>query len=583
MPIDPLGVVSLTKFVGIADVVLELALVTPGVTTALDVRALPKLNPLWNDLLVYDPPLESEREAADRRVVVADELTKAAGERRADAPLLVWCALLIADARLDEVVRTVLTTSDGKLDRSQVNAETLLERLTSMGVGGEEPRKVVSNILRNMVDAGIIEPELHGGMIVGVRKELPTAHAVPGLVRLLLDRANYWGAQFRPDDAWPRAIDFACALGAHHWLNLTREEFERGASHIEPPEPLVRQPATAEMRQLAELLEKKGQVVLQGPPGTGKTYLAKQYVEWATAGRRDESRLQSILDKLPSQERTPVRVADEVQRQGLMAVWDVVQFHPSYEYNDFVRTLVAQPVAGGVSFVPQHRVLSFIAAVGNELEARGSTTDLVLILDEINRGNIPSIFGELLYALEYRGEPVSTPHSIDGSASIVLPRRLQVVGTMNTADRSIAVIDYALRRRFVFLDVPATEASLLAHEGFTDEGRAAAVYLYWQTAALLAGSSSGVQVGPSYFMPPKDSSTDQLRHLATSFVFEVVPLLNEYVLEGELPDAALSDFLSELGIQESDAQGSRVGALQARLVQMTVPAGGKSTPGPSEG
>ena len=81
------------------------------------------------------------------------------------------------------------------------------------------------------------------------------------------------------------------------------------------------------------------------------------------------------------------------------------------------------------------------------------------MLDEINRGDIPNIFGELLYALEYRGEAVATPYSVDGDASLTVPTNLRLLGTMNTADRSIAVIDYALRGRsgFVFLEVAATD------------------------------------------------------------------------------------------------------------------------------
>ena len=123
-----------------------------------------------------------------------------------------------------------------------------------------------------------------------------------------------------------------------------------------PVAAAVRVPVPSEIAELAEMLQAKRQVVLQGPPGTGKTHLATAYIDWATTSRRADSRLQNILDALPLRERTPIRIADEVERLGLSALWDIVQFHPSYEYNDFVRTLAAEPVPGGVTFVAQHRM-----------------------------------------------------------------------------------------------------------------------------------------------------------------------------------------------------------------------------------
>ncbi|RXZ72838.1 hypothetical protein ESP51_03060 [Agromyces albus] len=323
------------------------------------------------------------------------------------------------------------------------------------------------------------------------------------------------------------------------------------------------------------MLTAKRQVVLQGPPGTGKTHLATAYIDWATDGRRQESRLQAILDALPLRERTPVRIADEVERLGLSALWDIVQFHPSYEYNDFVRTLAAQPVPGGVTFVAQHRILSLIAAAGVELAARGSDCELVLVLDEVNRGNIPSIFGELLYALEYRGQPVATAYSVDGDASITIPESLSVIGTMNTADRSIAVIDYALRRRFVFITVPATERPLVSHTGYVDEHhRAAALQMFAAVHNALGGSLAGIQVGPSYYLP-SGVAVDLdagLRELASRFVYEVLPLLGEYVLEGELDDGDLARLVGDLGIDPATPARDQVDALRVALLDRTAPA-----------
>ena len=576
MPIEPLGKVSLTKFVSVQELVTELATLVPGVDTATTARSHPKLNPLWNDLLIFEPKLQKDTEQAGAQVIQDDELLRAARDGRADAPLLVWCALLIADQRLETIARTILTTPVGKFDSLTLNRDALNTAIEQAGIAGEDPVKVTTNILRNMADSELFVPATHGGTIVGVDHYLPTSHAVPGLVALLVERATYWDAMFQPtgDEG---GVDFALALGANHWLNLTREEFEAAAQALEEPvDAPERGEVPAAVAELAELLARKGQVVLQGPPGTGKTYLSKRYVDWATADRREESRLQAILDSLPTHERTPARVADEIDRRGLTAVWDIVQFHPSYEYNDFVRTLVAEPIAGGVTFVPKHRVFSLIVAIGNELDRRGSPAELVLVLDELNRGNIPSIFGELLYALEYRGEPVATPYAIDGNTSITVPTRLKVIGTMNTADRSIAVIDYALRRRFVFLDVASSDAPLLASTAFKGElDSAAALHLYRSVRELLAGAAAGMQVGPSYFMPDPSAKdeTAGVRHLASSFVYEVLPLLSEYAAEGEVEEPAFEAFQAELGL-EGDTQTARVDALVTRLL---------SAPGPTNG
>lgn len=568
MPLNPLGSLSLTKFVRVDHVIDGLALhVHPGATTAAEVEAQPVLKPLWNDLFLFEPKLAKGTQPAGSQVVQDDELLRAARAQREDTRLLLWCAFLIAETRWERVVREHITTPDGRFDISKISRGLIPDVLDSVGVPNPDG-KPATNFLSNMAECGLFVPQKHGGSIQAVERLLPTSHAVPGLVRMLADRAAYWGGYFQPASG-EAEVDFALALGANHWLGLTSDEFRRAAHPIVTQARTPRSPAPTVVAELAERLGKKGQVVLQGPPGTGKTYLAKQYVRWITSERHDDSRLQRILDNLPENERTPLRVADEIERAGLSAVWDIVQFHPSYEYNDFVRSLVAEPVAGGVTFTPRHGLLSFIAAVGVELEARNVAVDLVLILDELNRGNIPSIFGELLYALEYRGEPVSTPYSIDGNRSITVPESLQIIGTMNTADRSIAVIDYALRRRFVFLDVHASATPIEEHEGFvSQDDRAIALRLYTDVRTLLSTAPTGIQVGPSYFLPSGDSRNleDSIKELASAFVYEVLPLLSEYAFEGELEEAALSAFTAERGIESGSSQVAAVDAMARHLI-----------------
>lgn len=582
-----MGELSLTKFIRFPDVLDHLGLLTPGATTAHDVHADPVLEPLWDDIVQYVPRPAGSRavNATTNEVVQDDELLGAIRSRRPEARLLLWCALIFADARIDSAVREVLTDADGRFIEGMLNTDSLTIAL------GARPdfagRKKITNVLRNMDQAGIFTPKENGLTIVGVQQFQPTAFAVPSLVRLIQDRVEYWADDTRFAPASPdHALDFALALGANHWLGLTRDEFIRASRGAGASVAAAqRKPVPGEIAELAELLQAKRQVVLQGPPGTGKTHLATAYIDWATSGRRFDSRLQTILDALPLRERTPVRIADEVERLGLSALWDIVQFHPSYEYNDFVRTLAAQPVPGGVTFVSQHRILSLLAAVGVELSARGSTCELILVLDEVNRGNIPSIFGELLYALEYRGQPVATAYSVDGDASITIPHALSIIGTMNTADRSIAVIDYALRRRFVFITVPATDRPIVSHTGYVDERhRAAALRLFGLVHDVLGGSLAGIQVGPSYYLPSGNAADldEGLRALAARFVYEVLPLLGEYVLEGEVDDADLASLTASLGIDSDASARDQVAALQAALLAQTAPAP-SAQPGASVG
>lgn len=577
MPVRPMGVLSLTKFIRFPDVLDHLAFLVPGATTAQDVHADPLLEPLWDDIVQYAPrPADSRAVSATAAEIVQDdELLSVVRARQAEGPLLLWCALVFADPRLDAAVREVLTDADGRFIEGMLNTDALTIAL------GNRPafagRKQITNVLRNMDQAGIFVPEESGSTIIGVRQFLPTAFAVPSLLRLIQNRVEYWADDTRFAPASPdHALDFALALGANHWLGLTRDEFIRASRGAAAPVAAAqRKPVPSEITELADLLRAKRQVVLQGPPGTGKTHLATAYIDWATDGRRFDSRLQTILDALPLRERTPVRIADEVERLGLSALWDIVQFHPSYEYNDFVRTLAAQAVPGGVTFVSQHRILSLIAAVGVELSARGSTCELILVLDEVNRGNIPSIFGELLYALEYRGQPVATAYSVDGDASITIPDSLSIIGTMNTADRSIAVIDYALRRRFVFITVPATDRPIVSHTGYVDERhRAAAMRLFGLVHDALGGSLAGIQVGPSYYLPSGNAADldEGLRELSSRFVYEVLPLLGEYVLEGEVDDADIASLTAALGISPDTSARDQVAALHAALLTQTAPA-----------
>ena len=164
------------------------------------------------------------------------------------------------------------------------------------------------------------------------------------------------------------------------------------------------------------LLKDKKQVIFQGPPGTGKTYVAQKLAN-SLAGSKDRVTL--------------------------------VQFHPSYAYEDFVQGFrPVQTGNGQAGFELRDGPLLRAA----ERARQEPNADHYLVIDEINRGNLAKVFGELYFLLEYRDEAISLQYQQDETGKFSLPKNLYIIGTMNTADRSIALVDLALRRRFYFVE-----------------------------------------------------------------------------------------------------------------------------------
>jgi 5-methylcytosine-specific restriction protein B len=165
------------------------------------------------------------------------------------------------------------------------------------------------------------------------------------------------------------------------------------------------------LQRIERLLEDKKQVIFHGPPGTGKTFVARELARYYA--KRSEA-----MEK--------------------------VQFHPSYTYEDFVEGYRPRMINDQPGFALVDGPLKRLAQAALE----SSEHTHVLLIDEINRGNIAKVFGELYYLLEYRDEEMSLLYS---EATFALPKNLWIIGTMNTADRSIALVDSALRRRFHFV------------------------------------------------------------------------------------------------------------------------------------
>ena len=245
------------------------------------------------------------------------------------------------------------------------------------------------------------------------------------------------------------------------------------------------------LSELIDLWQERRQIVLYGPPGTGKTFLARALARHVTD--RDAVRL--------------------------------VQFHPSYAYEDFFEGF--RPVegtdGGPVNFVRTPGPLREVAASARDDPDR----PYVLIIDEINRANLAKVFGELYYLLEYREETVRLQYS--PAEAFNLPPNVFLIGTMNTADRSIALVDAAVRRRFAFVELHPDEhpvrdvlARWLAAEGRPDDERAR---LLTRLNQAIGVQDHDFKIGPSYLMRPNLDSDAALERV---WRHDLLPLIEEH-------------------------------------------------------
>ena len=161
----------------------------------------------------------------------------------------------------------------------------------------------------------------------------------------------------------------------------------------------------------------------------------------------------------------------------------------------------------------------------------------VLIIDEINRANLSSVLGELIYALEYRGKEVESMYDVDGSHKLILPPNLYIIGTMNTADRSVGHIDYAIRRRFAFVEILPEALSDNDELYFNLEGFNAVAALFNRENVSNEFEIKDVQIGHSYFIAKKSEAKNETERdeiFKMKMQYEVVPILEEYVKDGIL-------------------------------------------------
>lgn len=242
---------------------------------------------------------------------------------------------------------------------------------------------------------------------------------------------------------------------------------------------------------LVAVLRNKKNIILQGAPGVGKTFAARR-LAWSMMGEKDDSRI------------------------------EFVQFHQNYSYEDFM--MGYKPVEDG--FELKYGIFyRFCQKAANQPDK-----EFFFIIDEINRGNMSKIFGELLMLIEkdYRGTKATLAYN---GLSFSVPKNLYIIGMMNTADRSLAMIDYALRRRFSFFEV---------EPGFDSEG-----FIHYQNSlnnetlnelvnkvkdlnreiSLDKSLGKGFCIGHSYFCG-RDVCTEEWLHSIVDY--DILPMLSEY-------------------------------------------------------
>ena len=299
-----------------------------------------------------------------------------------------------------------------------------------------------------------------------------------------LDRVDLSGIKLYADEvSEPRgeALETNLEVTPTHYASYTKDDFLSEVYMSEPQyDPLV------------AVLKRKKNIILQGAPGVGKTFAAER-LAWSIMGEKDADRV------------------------------EFVQFHQNYSYEDFV---MGYKPTGDSGFILKDGIFyTFCKEAANE-----PNRDFFFIIDEINRGNMSKIFGELLMLIEadYRGKHATLAYS---GVPFAVPANVYIIGMMNTADRSLAMIDYALRRRFSFITMEPgfTTDGFTKYQNSLDDNAFDRLILAVQelNKQIVTDPSlgSGFCIGHSYFCGQVQVSADWLDAVVD---YDILPMLEEY-------------------------------------------------------
>lgn len=243
----------------------------------------------------------------------------------------------------------------------------------------------------------------------------------------------------------------------------------------------------SEIQRWIDTLNRKGQIVFYGPPGTGKTFISQ--------------RLAHVL------------TSDKLTHSGF---FEIVQFHPAYSYEDFVSGL--RPYSDATGTLVFKRVPGLFLRFCEK--ARNSKGNCILIIDEINRANLPAVLGELMMMIEYR----DIPTQLAGGELFSIPANVKIIATMNSADRSLALVDFALRRRFSFIHLQPN-FDLLKNQNYSSHFDVnKLISILREINELIADPNYAL--GHTYFLQPNLAEA-----IENIWDLEILPYLKEYFFD----------------------------------------------------
>ena len=397
-------------------------------------------------------------------------------------------------------------------------------RFANLDVGGLEGWSLVNengrkrNIYQNFLDAN------EGDLVVGYESHPVKQVVALGRIGAKQDGEHLW---FEKTEGLVTPIDYSTISGTPELagmqslatnmrgslFKLTKAEYETILDLVRESNPLVspkqNDPYTKEeflsevymsepdYDRLVNVLRRKKNLILQGAPGVGKTFAA-QRLAWSIMGQRDADRVAFI------------------------------QFHQNYSYEDFM-----------MGYKPTDQGFELRRGIFYEFCKKAENNpslDFFFIIDEINRGNLSKIFGELLMLIEndYRGKSATLAYS--GEAFSV-PANVHIIGMMNTADRSLAMIDYALRRRFSFVPMTPgfdTEGFRRYQTGLDDQTLDQLVVSVQTLNAEISKDpslGSGFSIGHSYFCGQDTATPEWMRAVVD---YDLMPMLEEYWFDDDV-------------------------------------------------